>query len=76
MLNQNAKALFPDAKVGDDIQLLVEDQPKTFRLVGVIRQVLSPSAAYVLPEMFANATSQSVEMTNAVRIVMRDHDKE
>ena len=76
VLNQNAKALFPDAKVGDEIQLLVEDQPKTFRLVGVIRQVLSPSAAYVLPETFANATSQSVEMTNAVRVVMREHDKE
>jgi len=75
VLNQNAKALFPEAKVGDDIQLLIEDQPKTFRLAGVIKQILSPSAAYVLPETFASATGQPVEMTNAVRVVMREHDK-
>jgi len=76
VLNQNAKALFPDAKVGDEIQLLIEDQPNTFRLVGVIKQILSPSAAYVLPDTFASATGQPVEMTNAVRVVMRQHDKE
>jgi len=76
VLNQNAKALFPDAKVGDEIQLLIEDQPNTFRLVGVIKQILSPSAAYVLPDTFASATGQPVEMTNALRVVMRQHDKE
>jgi putative ABC transport system permease protein len=75
VLNQNARALFPAAKMGDEIQLLVEGQPKTFRLVGVIRQVLSPSSAYVLPEAFASAAGLPVEMTNAVRIVMREHDK-
>jgi putative ABC transport system permease protein len=76
VLNQNAKALFPNAKIGDEIQLLIEGQPKTFRLVGVIRQILSPSAAYVLPETFASATGQPAALTNAVRIVMREHDKE
>jgi putative ABC transport system permease protein len=76
LLNQNARALFPDAQIGDEIQLLIEDQPRTFRLVGVIRQILSPSAAYVLPETFAHASGQAVESTNAVRVVMRDHDKE
>jgi putative ABC transport system permease protein len=76
VLNQNAKALFPDAKMGDEIQLLIEGQPKTFRLVGVIRQILSPSAAYVFPESFARATGQPLELTNAIRIVTREHDKE
>ncbi|MBK9926738.1 MAG: FtsX-like permease family protein [Anaerolineales bacterium] len=76
VLNQNAKALFSDAKVGDEIELLIVDQPKTFRLVGVIKQVLSPSAAYVLPETFASATGQPVELTNTVRVVMNQHDKE
>jgi putative ABC transport system permease protein len=76
VLNQNAKALFPNAKMGDEIQLLIEGQPKTFHLVGVIRQILSPSAAYVLPETFSSAIGQPVELTNAVRIVMREHDKE
>jgi putative ABC transport system permease protein len=75
VLNQNARALFPDAKMGDEIQLLIEGQPKAVRLVGVIKQVLSPSAAYVLPETFASATGLPVEMTNTVRIVMRRHDK-
>jgi len=76
VLNQNAKAFFPDAEVGDEIELLIEDKVKTFRLVGVIQQTLSPSSAYVLPETFASATGQSIELTNAVRIVMTDHDKE
>lgn len=76
VLNQSAKAFFPTAEIGDEIELLVEGQPKAFRLVGVIRQILSPSAAYVLPETFAVATGQPVEMTNAVRIVMRQHDKQ
>ncbi|MBL0347998.1 hypothetical protein [Candidatus Villigracilis affinis] len=49
---------------------------KTFRLVGVIQQTLSPSSAYVLPETFASATNQPVELMNAVRVVMREHDKE
>lgn len=75
VLNQNAKALFPNAKMGDEIQLLIDGQPRTFRLVGVIRQILSPSAAYVLPETFTSATDQPLELTNAVRIVMHEHDK-
>ena len=76
VLNQNAKALFPDVKMGDEIQLLIEGETKTFVVVGVIKQVLSPSTAYVLPQTFASVTGQPAEMTNAVRIVMREHDKE
>jgi putative ABC transport system permease protein len=76
VLNQNAVSMFADVKMGDDIQLLIEGQPKTFRLVGVIRQILSPSTAYVLPATFADVTGQPLELTNAVRIVMREHDKE
>ncbi len=75
VLNQNAKAMFPAAKMGDEIQLLIEGKPETFTLVGVIRQILSPSAAYVLPQKFASVTGQSVEMMNAARIVVREHDK-
>jgi len=73
-LNQNAKAMFPNAKMGGEIQLLIEGKPETFTLVGVIKQILSPSTAYVLPQKFANVTGQPAEMTNAVRIVMREHD--
>jgi putative ABC transport system permease protein len=76
VLNQNAKALFPGIQMGDEIQLLIEGRPQTFRVVGVIRQILSPSSAYVLPETFADATGQPLELTNAIRIVMREHDKQ
>ena len=76
VLNQSAKSFFPNAEVGDDVELLIEGQSKTFRLVGVIRQILSPSAAYVLPETFAGVTGQPMELTNAVRVVMREHDKQ
>jgi putative ABC transport system permease protein len=76
VLNQNAKAMFPATQMGDEIQLQIEGQTKTYRVIGVIKQILSPAAAYVLPATFAKATSQPVEMTNAVRIAMREHDKE
>jgi putative ABC transport system permease protein len=76
VLNQNARAFFPEVEVGDQIELLIEDEVKTFRLVGVIQQTLSPSTAYVLPETFSSAAGQPAELTNAVRIVMREHDKE
>lgn len=74
VLNQNAAAIFPDVKMGDEIQLLIEGQAKTFRVVGVIRQILTPSTAYVLPQTFVNVTGQPAEMTNAVRVVMRKYD--
>ena len=76
VLNQNAAAMFPDMKIGDEIQLLIEGQPQSLRVVGVIRQILSPSTAYVLPQTFSSFTGQPIELTNAVRIVMREHDKE
>ena len=76
VLNQNARAFFPEVEVGDEIELLIEGEVKIFRLVGVIQQTLSPSTAYVLPETFVSATGQPAELTNAVRIVMREHDEE
>lgn len=76
VLNQNARAFFPEVTMGEEIELLIEGEVKTFRLVGVIQQTLSPSAAYVLPETFASATGQPTELTNAIRIVMREHNEE
>lgn len=76
VLNQNAKALFPNAMVGDDIQLMIEGKIATFRVVGVIRQILSPSAAYVTPAAFADATGQPMQFINAIRFVMKKHDKQ
>ncbi len=75
VLNQSAAAMFPNVRMGDEIQLLIEGQTRTFDVVGVIRQILSPATAYVSPEAFAGATGQAAQLTNAVRVVMRDHDE-
>jgi putative ABC transport system permease protein len=76
VLNQNAKALFPEAEVGDEIHLLIEGKIVSFQLIGVIKQVLTPSTAYVTPVKYAQATGQGLQLTSAVRVVMQLHDKE
>ena len=74
VLNQMAAALFPKAQLGDALRLMVNGQTATLRLVGVVRQILTPATAYVNPATFANATGISPESTTAVRIVMDQHD--
>ena len=76
VLNQGAKALFPDAEVGDDVRLMIEGKLVIFRIVGVIRQILSPSTAYTIPSTYAEATGQPLQSANAVRVVMNAHDEE
>jgi putative ABC transport system permease protein len=76
VLNQMAKSFFPNATIGDEIQLMVNGQAATFKLAGVIKQILTPSTAYVLPSTFAETTGISIESTNAVRVVMTDHSNE
>ncbi len=75
VLNQMAKALFPNAKVGDDIRLMINGQVATFRLAGVIKQILTPSTAYVIPSTFADTAGRSIQSANAVRVVMKKHDE-
>ena len=75
VLNQGGKALFPNAKVGDEIRLMIEGKVVSLQVVGVIKQILTPSMAYVVPDMYAKATNQPERVTSAVRIVMQKHDK-
>lgn len=74
VLNQLAKAFFPNANIGDEIQLTVNGQAATFRLVGVLRQVLTPAAAYVTPSTYATATGISLQSIDGVRVVFDRHD--
>lgn len=74
VLNQMAAALFPNVKVGDSLRLMVNGRTTTFQLVGVVRQILTPATAYVIPTTFADAAGQSMQSTNAVRVVMNRHD--
>lgn len=76
VLNQSVLGLLPNAVVGSDIDLLIEGRLMTFRVVGVMRQVLAPTTAYVTPQTFADALGQSVQMTNAVRVAMLSSDPE
>ncbi|MBP7686847.1 MAG: FtsX-like permease family protein, partial [Thermoflexales bacterium] len=74
VLNQNAAALYPDAKVGDDINVMIDGRTTTLQLIGLVRQILTPATAYVSPERFATAAGQAAPLTNAVRIVTTQHD--
>ncbi len=74
VLNNMAQVSFPDAKVGDQINLTVRGRRVGFRLVGIVREIMAPAAAYVSPEDFVRAVG-TVGKTNAVRVVMKGHDK-
>jgi putative ABC transport system permease protein len=74
VLNQMAAALYPNAQVGDSLRLMVNGRSTTFRLVGIVRQILTPATAYVAPATYADVTRASLTDTNAVRVVMNQHD--
>jgi putative ABC transport system permease protein len=74
VLNQMSAAFFPDARVGDTIQLTVNGRTSSFKLAGVVKQILTPATAYVLPQTFAQAAGLAATDTNAVRIVLNQHD--
>ena len=75
VLNQTAAALFPTAQPGDPISLMADGRRVTLRLRGVIQQILTPATAYVSPSTFAQGTGLPSNMSNAVRVRMRVHDK-
>jgi putative ABC transport system permease protein len=43
------------------------------RVVGIAREIITPATAYVSPDAFAKVIGKSGQ-TNALRIVMKDHD--
>jgi putative ABC transport system permease protein len=73
VLNHMALALYPGLKVGDPITLTVLGRSSTFRVVGVVREVITPASAYVSQQAFEQATALSGQ-SNAVRVVMTRHD--
>ena len=74
VLNQMAASFFPNVNVDDSVTLMLNGSSRTFRLAGVVKQILTPATAYVLPETFSQAAGQSPADTNAVRIVLNQHD--
>lgn len=74
VLNQMATAFFPNVKPGDTVRLMVNGHAASFHVVGLVKQVMTPASAYVIPETFATATGLSGQTTNGLRIVMNAHD--
>jgi putative ABC transport system permease protein len=74
VLNQMAAAFFPDARIGDRIPLVINGKPLNLKLVGVERQILTPATAYVTPSVFAASSGMPIDSTNAVRVVLDQHD--
>ena len=75
VLNHTAKAFFPNVQVGDEVVLTIAQTPVTFNVVGIIKELLTPASAYVLPETYDNALRQPGQ-ADAVRVVLKEHDNE
>ncbi len=73
VLNHTAKAFFPNVQVGDDVVLTLAQTPVTFKVVGIIKELLTPASAYVLPKTYDNVLRQSGE-ADAVRVVLKEND--
>ncbi len=74
VLNHMAASFFPNVKIGDTIRLTINERTSAFRVVGIVRQNLTPAAAYVVSSAFATATGQPAQSINGVRIVLNEHD--
>jgi putative ABC transport system permease protein len=74
VLNHMAVAFFPNVKAGDMVNLMINQRTSAFRVIGIVRQNLTPASAYVIPDTFAAAAGISRQATNAVRIVLDQHD--
>ncbi len=74
VLNHMGASFFPNVKVGDTISLTFHERIASFRVVGIVRQNLTPAAAYVVPSAFFAATGHPEQSINGVRIVLNEHD--
>ena len=69
--NQALATVFPGAKVGSMITVKTEENTRSFKVVGLVRDILAPGAVYVTAADFAEATG-SGGAVNAVRIALVD----
>jgi putative ABC transport system permease protein len=75
VLNSAARALaFPNVAIGDTVDLLIRQRPRRFRVVGIVREVMTPAAVYATMDAFAGADFAR-ESTNALRIALVDRDQ-
>lgn len=74
VLNHMAATFFPNVKVGDTIHLTIYESATDFKVVGIVRQNLTPAAVYVTSDAFAAAAGYSTNSINGVRISLDSHD--
>ncbi|MGO9771530.1 MAG: FtsX-like permease family protein [Roseiarcus sp.] len=73
VINQSARTLLGGPKIGDSIPLTVSGRSHEYRLVGVVRQIVTLPATYVSAHAFEAVTGSQGQL-NAVRIVADTHD--
>jgi putative ABC transport system permease protein len=74
VLPSSIRQSLPDVKVGDRVQLSVDDRPTTWRVLGIAGG-MGGSCPCVTQAGFERASSQ-VDQANVVRIITDGHDKD
>ncbi|MEW5852630.1 MAG: ABC transporter permease [Myxococcota bacterium] len=74
VLNHMAAALAPDVTVGSRVTLSVHGKATSWKVVGVVRDLGSPAAAYVTTEAFAGVAG-TAGRTRLVRVAAGDADE-
>jgi putative ABC transport system permease protein len=75
VLNQQARHGKPGVKVGDQVQLTIEDSVSTWKVIGFTDDVGSPATAYVSTGAFSRQVG-SRGMSNMLRIAYHDRSRE
>ena len=75
VINQQALAFFPDAKVGDQIEVKLRGHELQLRIAGIIREHLTGATVYVSTEAYAIAVDEP-GLTQALRIGLENADEE
>jgi putative ABC transport system permease protein len=73
VLNHTAHALFPNIRIGDSLPLDVNEKLLHLQVVGIVREYLTPAAAYVSSAGFAEMVGTSGR-SNALRVILNEHD--
>jgi putative ABC transport system permease protein len=68
VINQQALAFFPGAKVGDQIQVKLRGHELQLRIAGIIRERLTGATMYMSTEAYAHAVVGEAGLTQALRI--------
>lgn len=71
ILNHMGHALFPTVKVGDLLPLAVDGTQVQLRLVGIVRENLSPATAYLTEQSYSTVVGLSGQ-ANSLRITLED----